>query len=267
MGTLNSKDFWEKMYNKFPSSYRKEDLNNDLYLKRYIEASGEGGYEVVLDEVNNLTTLIDSSKMDENLLPLYFKSYGIEVFNGLPTRFLRNFAPYLNSMYSRKGSDSVIEYLSSIITGSSVTFDKDPDFDTNFQANIGVDMDSSLEKDFPDVVQLRRIMKDFLPFFVDLAVTLSYHFEEIFKIAMSDMYDSMKIWEKTTSTPKVYFIEHFEDKVQSNEKVDSRSLNPLTELGGVLTSMVYSLNDNFWLSEVNGYDIITVDGKETLIYN
>lgn len=267
MGTLNSKEFWEKMYNRFPSSYRKEDIENDLYLKRYLQASGEGGYEKVLDEINNLTTLVDSSKIDPEYIPLYFKSYGIETFNGLPIRFLRNFAPYLNSMFARKGSDSVVEYLSSIITGAIVTFEKDPDFRNNFIANIGVDMDSSLEKDFPDVVQMRRIMKDFLPFFVNVSITLSYHFVDSFCIAMSDMYDVTKVYERGTSSPRIYFIENFEDDVTIKDNTENRGFNSDTEHGGVLNSIVYSLNDNFWLSEVNGYDIVTVDGKENLIYN
>ena len=52
---LDPKDFGLKLYNRFPPSYRADDVGQKYALKRYIEAAAEGGFKYV-SEPTDLTT-------------------------------------------------------------------------------------------------------------------------------------------------------------------------------------------------------------------
>ena len=41
---------------------------------------------------------------------ILFKSYGLEIFNGIPELYLRKLLPSVSTLYSRKGSISSVEF-------------------------------------------------------------------------------------------------------------------------------------------------------------
>lgn len=174
---LNSEDFGLQLYNRFPPKYREDDVKEKYALKRYMQSMSDGGYKYVIDDINRLITLIDPSKVDSKYLPILFKQFGLEIFNGIPEDYLRFLLPRLGEAWSKKGSLDVVEFITSSISGiktmTSVTYDEKG----NPIVYVRLDMDYSLSEDYnPNLEQINRILKNFVPSFCDSYIIKTYVF-------------------------------------------------------------------------------------------
>lgn len=182
--TLNGTKFGERLYDTLPHLYHSEDEMVDFALKRYLQALSDGGYAYVIDELNGILDLNDPTKTPAELLPVLFEQYGLPIFNGIPEAYLRKLLPILRDLYARKGATTVIEYLTSIISDVKSEVIISPDFKENYHIDIRLEMDYDQQgaRDLPDREQLLRIIKEFLPFFIEVTFIFSYLFYELAKI-------------------------------------------------------------------------------------
>lgn len=182
--TLNGTKFGERLYDTLPHLYHSEDEMVDFALKRYLQALSDGGYAYVIDELNGILDLNDPTKTPAELLPVLFEQYGLPIFNGIPEAYLRKLLPILRDLYARKGATTVIEYLTSIISDVKSEIIISPDFKENYHIDIRLEMDYDQQgaRDLPDREQLLRIIKEFLPFFIEVTFIFSYLFYELAKI-------------------------------------------------------------------------------------
>lgn len=182
--TLNGTKFGERLYDTLPHLYHSEDEMVDFALKRYLQALADGGYAYVIDELNGILDLNDPTKTPAEVLPVLFEQYGLPIFNGIPEAYLRKLLPILRDLYARKGATTVIEYLTSIISDVKSEVIISPDFKENYHIDLRLEMDYDQQgaRDLPDIEQLLRIIKEFLPFFIEVTFTFSYLFYELAKI-------------------------------------------------------------------------------------
>lgn len=182
--TLNGTKFGERLYDTLPHLYHSEDEMVDFALKRYLQALADGGYAYVIDELNGILNLNDPTKTPAEVLPVLFEQYGLPIFNGIPEAYLRKLLPILRDLYARKGATTVIEYLTSIISDVKSEVIISPDFKENYHIDIRLEMDYDQQgaRDLPDREQLLRIIKEFLPFFIEVTFIFSYLFYELAKI-------------------------------------------------------------------------------------
>lgn len=182
--TLNGTKFGERLYDTLPHLYHSEDEMVDFALKRYLQALADGGYAYVIDELNGILDLNDPTKTPAEVLPVLFEQYGLPIFNGIPEAYLRKLLPILRDLYARKGATTVIEYLTSIISDVKSEVIISPDFKENYHVDIRLEMDYDQQgaRDLPDREQLLRIIKEFLPFFIEVTFIFSYLFYELAKI-------------------------------------------------------------------------------------
>lgn len=182
--TLNGTKFGERLYDTLPHLYHSEDEMVDFALKRYLQALADGGYSYVIDELNGILDLNDPTKTPAEVLPVLFEQYGLPIFNGIPEAYLRKLLPILRDLYARKGATTVIEYLTSIISDVKSEVIISPDFKENYHIDIRLEMDYDQQgaRDLPDREQLLRIIKEFLPFFIEVTFIFSYLFYELAKI-------------------------------------------------------------------------------------
>lgn len=182
--TLNGTKFGERLYDTLPRLYHSEDEMVDFALKRYLQVLADGGYAYVIDELNGILDLNDPTKTPAEVLPVLFEQYGLPIFNGIPEAYLRKLLPILRDLYARKGATTVIEYLTSIISDVKSEVIISPDFKENYHIDIRLEMDYDQQgaRDLPDREQLLRIIKEFLPFFIEVTFIFSYPFYELAKI-------------------------------------------------------------------------------------
>lgn len=175
---LKSGNFGDKIYNRFPMKYREDDIDQNFALKRYLQAMGDGGFQFAIEDINGLTTLIDPDTIKAEFLPLLFRHYGLEVFNGIPEEYLRYLLPRLGEIYAMKGSLQAIDYVCTSISGIKTITSVDYDENGNPTVVAKLEMDVNISDFVPDVEQLNRILEKFIPFYCDLLTIYSYLFYE-----------------------------------------------------------------------------------------
>lgn len=175
---LNSEDFGLKIYNRFPPKYREDDVGQDYALKRYIEASSDGGFKYAIDDINGITYLINPDKVESKILPILFKQYGLELFNGIPEEYLRYLLPKLGEAWSKKGSLGVIEFITSSLSGIKTSTDVSYDDQDNPLVEVTFEMDYNIGDYFPNTRQFEKLLVNFLPFYCDVAILYAYMFYE-----------------------------------------------------------------------------------------
>ena len=207
---LSSEDFGKKLYQTLPPIYREDDSKVNFALKRYLEALADGGFAKVIDEINNLMTLVDPNKIPSELLPILYHSYGLDIFHGIPENYLRKLLPMVSKLFSYKGTTTAIEYLTNVVSGiktSMTTSGTNSYFETgdpfgvavfnssenNIDVTLDLDFDATTNRGFemPDREQLLRIVKEFLPFFCDVTIIYAYFFSETFNIEMEDVCEEL----------------------------------------------------------------------------
>lgn len=178
MAKLSSEDFGLKMYSRFPPKYREDDVDQRYALRRYLETAGDGGFKYTIDEWNGIMDIVDPDKVRFDILKIQFAQYGLEVFNGIPEHYLRFLLPLLGEAWSKKGALSIVEFMTSAMSGiktsTVVTYDE---YDNPF-VTVKLEMDYNIGDYFPDTEQFERLIKNFLPFYVDFLILYSYVFEE-----------------------------------------------------------------------------------------
>lgn len=192
--SLDSFNFGQKLYDSLPEVYRENDINVNYALKRYLQGLSDGGYAYVIDEANGILKLVDPSKVDMKWIDLLFLQYGLEIFNGIPELYLRNLLKAISNLYSRKGSIASVEYLTSVIAGVVVHVDYS-EYETEGIIRIVLEMDYEAEgrEGMPRIDQLSRILKEFLPFYIDADIIYSYIFRDNLNLHIVDDVDEDNI--------------------------------------------------------------------------
>ena len=190
--TLDNSTFGDRLYKSLPELYRAEDAEVNFALKRYLQALSEGGFAKVIEETNNILTLVDPERVDAKILPVLFKSYGLEIFNGVPEMYLRKLLPMVSNLFSLKGSITSVEYLTALISGVKSSIEVSSDFKVDHAVDVILEMDYGAEqsKELPDREQLLRIVREFVPFFCNVTIVYSYFFNEEARVYIQDIYHS-----------------------------------------------------------------------------
>lgn len=250
---LDSSTFGEKLYNTFPEGYKFDDISTNYTLKRYIETCAEGGFKYVIDELNNILTLVDASSIDEELLPILFKNYGLEIFYGVPTLYLRKLLPMIGDLYSRKGSIASVEYITSIVSGVKTIVSLDENYATNRRVNVMLMMDYGMQysKKFPTKDQLERIITEFLPFYCNVTIIYSFLFIEEAKglfIGDDTAFDVIRYTNKEGSKPVVI---DYSTKTNINLKEQDRLTITDGDIIGIIGNINSLLNMSFYTNRVH----------------
>ena len=175
---LSSEDFGLKLYNRFPPKYREDDIKENFALMRYLQVLSDGGFKYSINEINGLLNLLDPDKVDSKVLPILFKQYGLEIFNGIPEQYLRYLLPKLGEAWSKKGSLGVIEFITTSLSGIKTSTEINYDSDGNPSVGVRLEMDYNIGDYFPEVEHFNRILKNFVPFYCDVVLLYSYLFYE-----------------------------------------------------------------------------------------
>lgn len=234
---MDSKTFSEKLYNTLPVMYHNADSMVDYALKRYLQVLSDGGYSFVVDELNGILNLNDPERTPSEVLGVLFEQYGLPLFNGIPEVYLRKLLPILGDLYARKGATTVIEYLTSIISDVKTDIVISPDFLNDYHVDLILEMDydQTGARDLPDREQLLRIIKEFLPFFIEVTIIFVYLFYE---------------------TAKLQARERLEDFVTEVRSEHSRLLSGNKEgLFPTLNNFDLGLNNSIYLNESYYYNV------------
>lgn len=262
---LEVENFGDKLYGTLPQMYRTDDESVEYALKRYLQSLADGGYATVLKGINGLLDLKDPDKIPSEFLPSLFKSYGMEIFNGIPEVYLRKLLPMVSELYKMKGSITDVEYLTSIVSGVKVDVVLDKDYSTNHKLDIKLEMDYEAEdknEGLPDRDQLKRIIREFVPFFCNVTIVYAYVFYEIATIhGEEEAVTRFKV--KIDDTDKLKATEKLSERITDLKK-DSGTFNndKYYDKNGYTNSLNYLTNSTFrTFDHLYDYAKITTKGE------
>lgn len=257
---LNSETFGQKIYNRFPSMYKEDDAKENFALQRFIESLAEGGFKNAIDEINGITYLIDPSKIPSEFLSTLFKQYGLEVFNGIPETYLRYLLPKLGEAWSKKGSLSVLEFITSSLTGirnsTLIVYDEKH----NPTVELRLDMDDTLaDYYFPDsnTGKFNRLLNNFVPYYCDLILIYTSLFLELEgKISGKEDGEEYIVTEDpknddaflNTTIEEEY---HFKSTIDEEESISTHY-----DSNSTTNDILSKLNGSFYTNCISAYDII-----------
>lgn len=262
---LDSKTFGDKLYKSLPQIYRTADKDVDYSLKRYFQSLSDGGFSHIIDETNDLMSVVDSDKTSMKNLPSLFKSYGLEIFNGVPEMYLRKLLPLVGNLFSQKGSITPVEYLTSLISGVKSTVAVSETFRDDHSLNVTLEMDYGQEqKDIPDKEQLVRIIKEFVPFFCNVTIVYSYFLAEELKIYLHD-----ELGADTYASGEDGALKATDEEERKISIVAvTETINPsyFADYNSLLGDTTTVLGSTFILNNINSYDIIKKNGEEEFVF-
>lgn len=254
---LKSDNFGQRIYDRFPMKYREDDIDQNYALKRYLQAMGDGGFQFAIEDINGLTTLIDPDTIKAEFLPLLFRHYGLEVFNGIPEEYLRYLLPRLGEIYAMKGSLQAIDYVCTSISGIKTITTVDYDENGNPTVKVKLEMDVALGDFVPDVEQLNRILEKFIPFYCDLLTIYSYLFYET-----GDL--------ETVEKDFLHILDVKNEKALIPYAKGTRYAPTLTDsIGNHLLNSTFKLNEGVYYDIDPDYtvEVVTSQYKESGVFN
>ena len=274
---LKPEEFGDKLYKTLPPLYHVADEDVKYALKRYLSALSDGGFAKVIEEINGFLTLIDPDKVKEELLPILFLHYGFEVFNGIPTMYLRKLLPLVSDLYNIKGSITAVEYLTSLVSGVKSSVSLDEEFSENHTINVNLEMNYGDNiVDIPDQDQLFRIIKEFVPFYCDVLIVYVYIFEELGRVHMSDLEETMLIRETTKEVLDI-LAEEYEsavkviyDALKDTAVLIDKGKYEDSIFSDSLTNKSYNQTEDghfFYTNAIHSYDIIRTKGVKKAEFN
>lgn len=254
---LKSDNFGQRIYDRFPMKYREDDIDQNYALKRYLQVMGDGGFQFAIEDINGLTTLIDPDTIKAEFLPLLFRHYGLEVFNGIPEEYLRYLLPRLGEIYAMKGSLQAIDYVCTSISGIKTITTVDYDENGNPTVKVKLEMDVALGDFVPDVEQLNRILEKFVPFYCDLLTIYSYLFYET-----GDL--------ETAEKDFLHILDVKNEKALIPYAKGTRYAPTLTDsIGNHLLNSTFKLNEGVYYDIDPDYtvDVVSSQYKESGVFN
>ncbi len=260
---LNSDDFRERLFNSLPNLYKNIDKDNKDALYRYLCALVDGGFSYIIQENNGLLDLNDPDNTLSEVLPILYEQYGFEMFNGIPEYYSRKLLPHLCQCYKRKGAEAVVDYLVSFVANTSAYLEKTPTFDEDYTMFLKIIMDDIDRAKVPDFEQMRKIIKEFIPFFIGISVIYTYIYVDEFILNINDS-DRMDIKEDKSESgvlnnkyaSRISYIPIIFDP----ERVPNTLLND----DFILNKTMELLNEVDWYSDIF-IPIPVSDGCEILI--
>lgn len=181
---LESKDFGEKIYKKFPLKYQEDDIQQNYALLRYLKSLGDSGFKVSIEDINGLLELCNPDKIPDEVLPTALRHYGLDVdiLESIPPSYLRRLLNSLGLVLLKRGTQDTIEYvLNTIFSGmdpTTVSVQNSLE-DNKYVVNINTTVVNGDIVNLPKVSKgVKEIIKKFIPFFQ----SFSYHFYDNFKV-------------------------------------------------------------------------------------
>lgn len=176
---MDSNNFYEKIYSRFPQIYQEEDSKIGLPLKRYLKSLDEGGYSDILDKTNNLLKLIDAQKRNElnisNIREVIASQYGIKLPNTqINDSFLDHFLNELPQILKTRGSRDALEYTVALLTGFTPVITETPNEHNGVTIHINAvkELDGA-QQYLPNEKVFADFLKIFVPFYTDIKVSYS----------------------------------------------------------------------------------------------
>lgn len=118
---VTSADLLDYLYNRcLPGIYREEDAFIGKPLYRYLQSLILGGYNLAIQDIDNIIKLVDPETCPEQFFPVLYESFGLTYYPDVDMKYHRKFLMNYGELRRRKGTYSCIRFLVRVLTGMDV---------------------------------------------------------------------------------------------------------------------------------------------------
>ena len=257
---LTTSQFKDYVYDHLPSYYREQDALIGKPLWKFLSVFDDGAFNFVIEDANGILDIVDPEKTPSVVLPYLFKSYGLEIFNGIPETYSRAMLAIIGTLWKYKGTTTVIRYLTSLVAGVKTTIEED---ESTLTVTLDMDFEVTNEGDsrLPSRENLVRIIDEFLPFYAIAVIVYLYHFSDDIKANMTD-----KLKDKVKIEGNEVILLGMDEKdlmkihmalIEEEQSVSFKTKDTLTNTKSCVT------NSTFTTNSIGSYDKIKRNGVLT----
>lgn len=237
-----SEKFQEYLFSKYPTVYRENDKG---VLEQFTYALTDPAIPLIV-KIENMYSLLTAKECPDEFVHAFFANFGGEFYDGVDLSYQRGILNNIVGILKKKGTVEGIEFLISAFSGirttvygadSSALFGKGVLGTAVFgvsptDVTVRMEMDYDAYGTFVDDTEtLKKIIEEFMPFYVSATILFAYVFsdeasingndfilDKLFDIIKDDAqmtateYDSMKSKFSDIETQELEFVE---DVVQS----------------------------------------------------
>lgn len=121
---VTSADLLDYLYFRcLPSIYQEEDANIGKPLYRYLQSIILGGYDLAIQDIDNIIKLVDPETCPEQFFPILYESFGLTYYPDVDMKYHRKFLMNYGELRRRKGTYSCIRFLVRVLTRMDVKLD------------------------------------------------------------------------------------------------------------------------------------------------
>lgn len=118
---VTSADLLDYLYFRcLPGIYQEEDANIGKPLYRYLQSIILGGYDLAIQDIDNIIKLVDPETCPEQFFPILYESFGLTYYPDVDIKYHRKFLMNYGELRRRKGTYSCIRFLVRVLTGLDV---------------------------------------------------------------------------------------------------------------------------------------------------
>jgi phage tail-like protein len=177
---LGGGDMLKILYEKrLPALYRVAD-EPKLYLKRYLSALCEGGFDALLSDINGMRDMMNPQKTPDAFLPAFLRSVGLPYYEDIPLPYLRKLLAQFGGLYARRGTYGGLRYLVRVLTGMECSIEyargyAGPPGQEAYGRWVSVDMAAATPEETINLPIHRKVVeryiKDFFPYYIGIGIT------------------------------------------------------------------------------------------------
>ena len=100
---VTSADLLDYLYYRcLPGIYQEEDANIGKPLYRYLQSIILGGYELAIQDIDNIIKLVDPETCPEQFFPILYESFGLTYYPDVDMKYHRKFLMNYGELRRRK---------------------------------------------------------------------------------------------------------------------------------------------------------------------
>lgn len=181
---LTTQDLLDYAYYRcLPQVYRDEDAKVTFVdkdgveykkpLYRYLQALLYGGYDLALQDIENLLSLVNPETCPAEYFPALYESFGLEYFPDIDISYHRKFLSNYGELKRRRGTYSCISYLARVLTNleTSLTYLRGVYLD-EYGRHVIVNLKAKSIMDILNLSTSTYVIKRFLSLFVPYYITV-----------------------------------------------------------------------------------------------
>ena len=118
---VTSADLLDYLYYRcLPGIYQEEDAKMGKPLYRYLQSIILGGYDLAIQDIDNIIKLVDPETCPEQFFPILYESFGLEYYPNISVDYHRKLLMNYGELSKRRGTYSCIKFLVRVLTSMDV---------------------------------------------------------------------------------------------------------------------------------------------------